>query len=98
MLVSRSGGYAEGTPRHGWDHAEPCLPHAISSRWDSVGRHPLRAARRYHGAVLVTEHQHRLAGHLGRVLPATNPEAVHHLQAEPVLKQAEPRLAERELR
>ena len=30
VLVSRGGGYAEGTPRHGWDHAEPCLPHAIS--------------------------------------------------------------------
>jgi len=26
----RGGGDAEGTPRHGWDHAEPWLPHAIS--------------------------------------------------------------------
>jgi FMN-dependent NADH-azoreductase len=31
VLASRGGGYAEGTPRHGWDHAEPWLPHAISS-------------------------------------------------------------------
>src|ERR1022692_4475044 len=30
VLASRSGGYAEGTPRHGWDHAQPWLPHAIS--------------------------------------------------------------------
>jgi FMN-dependent NADH-azoreductase len=31
VLASRGGGYAEGTPRHGWDHAEPWLPHAISA-------------------------------------------------------------------
>jgi FMN-dependent NADH-azoreductase len=31
VLASRGGGYAEGTPRQGWDHAEPWLPHAISS-------------------------------------------------------------------
>jgi FMN-dependent NADH-azoreductase len=30
VLASRGGGYAEGTPRYGWDHAEPWLPHAIS--------------------------------------------------------------------
>ena len=30
VLASRGGGYTEGTPRHGWDHAEPWLPHAIS--------------------------------------------------------------------
>jgi FMN-dependent NADH-azoreductase len=30
VLASRGGGYAEGTPRHGWNHAEPWLPHAIS--------------------------------------------------------------------
>jgi FMN-dependent NADH-azoreductase len=30
VLASRGGGYNEGTPRHGWDHAEPWLPHAIS--------------------------------------------------------------------
>jgi FMN-dependent NADH-azoreductase len=30
VLASRGGSYAEGTPRHGWDHAEPWLPHAIS--------------------------------------------------------------------
>jgi FMN-dependent NADH-azoreductase len=29
VLASRGGGYAEGTPRHGWDHAEPWLPHAL---------------------------------------------------------------------
>jgi FMN-dependent NADH-azoreductase len=31
VLAARGGGYTEGTPRHGWDHAEPWLPHAISS-------------------------------------------------------------------
>ena len=31
VLASRGGGYAEGTPREGWDHAEPWLPHAILS-------------------------------------------------------------------
>ena len=31
VLASRGGGYGEGTPRNGWDHAEPWLPHAISS-------------------------------------------------------------------
>jgi FMN-dependent NADH-azoreductase len=30
VLASRGGGYTEGTPRHGWDHAEPWLPHAVS--------------------------------------------------------------------
>ncbi len=30
VLASRGGGYAEGTPRYGWDPAEPWLPHAIS--------------------------------------------------------------------
>ncbi len=30
VLASRGGGYAEGTPRHGWDHAESWLPHALS--------------------------------------------------------------------
>jgi FMN-dependent NADH-azoreductase len=30
VLASRGGGYGEGTPRHGWDHAEPWLPHALS--------------------------------------------------------------------
>ncbi|MDX6228679.1 MAG: FMN-dependent NADH-azoreductase [Frankiales bacterium] len=30
VLASRGGGYAEGAPRHGWDHAEPWLPHAVS--------------------------------------------------------------------
>lgn len=30
VLASRGGGYGEGTPREGWDHAEPWLPHAMS--------------------------------------------------------------------
>jgi FMN-dependent NADH-azoreductase len=30
VLASRGGGYAPGTPRDGWDHAEPWLPHGIS--------------------------------------------------------------------
>jgi FMN-dependent NADH-azoreductase len=31
VLASRGGGYGEGTPRSGWDHAQPWLPHAISN-------------------------------------------------------------------
>jgi FMN-dependent NADH-azoreductase len=30
VLASRGGGYSAGTPREGWDHAEPWLPHALS--------------------------------------------------------------------
>jgi FMN-dependent NADH-azoreductase len=30
VLASRGGGYAEGTPRHGWDHAQLWLRHALS--------------------------------------------------------------------
>jgi FMN-dependent NADH-azoreductase len=30
VLASRGGGYGEGTPREGWDHAEPWLPHALA--------------------------------------------------------------------
>jgi FMN-dependent NADH-azoreductase len=30
VLGSRGGGYGEGTPRHGWDHAEPWLVHGVS--------------------------------------------------------------------
>jgi FMN-dependent NADH-azoreductase len=30
VLASRGGGYGEGTPREGWDHASPWLPHGIS--------------------------------------------------------------------
>jgi FMN-dependent NADH-azoreductase len=30
VLASRGGGYGEGTPREGWDHAQPWLSHAIS--------------------------------------------------------------------
>jgi FMN-dependent NADH-azoreductase len=29
VLASRGGGYQQGTPREGWDHAEPWLPHAL---------------------------------------------------------------------
>ena len=30
VLGARGGGYGPGTPRHGWDHAEPWLPHGLS--------------------------------------------------------------------
>ena len=30
VLAARGGGYGPGTPRHGWDHAEPWLPHGLS--------------------------------------------------------------------
>ncbi|GAB3946691.1 FMN-dependent NADH-azoreductase [Micromonospora vulcania] len=30
VLASRGGGYGEGTPRDGWAHAEPWLPHGLS--------------------------------------------------------------------
>jgi FMN-dependent NADH-azoreductase len=30
VLAARGGGYGEGTPREGWDHAEQWLPHGIS--------------------------------------------------------------------
>jgi FMN-dependent NADH-azoreductase len=30
VLASRGGGYNQGTPRHGWDHAEPWLRHALA--------------------------------------------------------------------
>ena len=29
--MSRGGGYGEGTPRHGWDHASPWLVHVLST-------------------------------------------------------------------
>jgi FMN-dependent NADH-azoreductase len=31
VLASRGGGYNEGTPREGWDHAEAWLPHGVAS-------------------------------------------------------------------
>jgi FMN-dependent NADH-azoreductase len=31
VLASRGGGYGPGTPREGWDHAEPWLPHGLSA-------------------------------------------------------------------
>jgi FMN-dependent NADH-azoreductase len=30
VLQARGGGYGEGTPREGWDHARPWLPHGVS--------------------------------------------------------------------
>jgi FMN-dependent NADH-azoreductase len=30
VLHARGGGYADGTPRAGWDHAQPWLPHGLS--------------------------------------------------------------------
>ncbi len=30
VLAARGGGYGPDTPRHGWDHAEPWLPHGLS--------------------------------------------------------------------
>jgi FMN-dependent NADH-azoreductase len=31
VLASRGGGYAPGTPREGWDHAEQWLPHGLAA-------------------------------------------------------------------
>jgi FMN-dependent NADH-azoreductase len=31
VLASRGGGYGAGTPREGWDHAEPWLPHSLAA-------------------------------------------------------------------
>jgi len=31
IIASRGGGYGEGTPRHGWDHASPWLVHVLST-------------------------------------------------------------------
>src|SRR5882757_2031280 len=31
VLASRGGGYNQGTPREGWDHAEAWLPHGVSA-------------------------------------------------------------------
>jgi FMN-dependent NADH-azoreductase len=42
VLAARGGGYSEGTPREGWDHAEEWLPHGLSltalqpTRWISA--------------------------------------------------------------
>jgi FMN-dependent NADH-azoreductase len=30
VLAARGGGYSPGTPREGWDHAEPWLPHGLN--------------------------------------------------------------------
>ncbi|WP_205696306.1 FMN-dependent NADH-azoreductase [Conexibacter sp. SYSU D00693] len=30
VLQARGGGYGPGTPREGWDHAQPWLPHGLS--------------------------------------------------------------------
>jgi FMN-dependent NADH-azoreductase len=31
VLASRGGGYNEGAPRAGWDHAEAWLPHGVAA-------------------------------------------------------------------
>jgi FMN-dependent NADH-azoreductase len=31
VLASRGGGFGPGTPREGWDHAEPWLPHSLAA-------------------------------------------------------------------
>jgi FMN-dependent NADH-azoreductase len=31
VIASRGGGYGAGTPREGWDHAEPWLPHSVTA-------------------------------------------------------------------
>jgi FMN-dependent NADH-azoreductase len=31
VIASRGGGYGAGTPREGWDHAEPWLTHAVAA-------------------------------------------------------------------
>jgi len=31
VVTARGGGYQPGTPRHGWDHREPWLRHALST-------------------------------------------------------------------
>jgi FMN-dependent NADH-azoreductase len=31
VIATRGGGYGPGTPREGWDHAEPWLPHAVAA-------------------------------------------------------------------
>jgi FMN-dependent NADH-azoreductase len=33
VLASRGGGYGPGTPREGWDHAQPWLAHALDQLW-----------------------------------------------------------------
>ncbi len=30
VVTSRGGGYGEGTPREGWDHAQSWIPHGVS--------------------------------------------------------------------
>lgn len=30
VIATRGGGYGPGTPREGWDHAEPWLPHGLA--------------------------------------------------------------------
>jgi FMN-dependent NADH-azoreductase len=30
VIATRGGGYAPGTPRDGWDHAELWLPHGVA--------------------------------------------------------------------
>ncbi|MCW0213733.1 MAG: NAD(P)H-dependent oxidoreductase [Pseudonocardia sp.] len=35
LVVARGGGYAEGTPREGWDHATPYLQRIFSDYWSA---------------------------------------------------------------
>ncbi|HEX3362265.1 MAG TPA: hypothetical protein VHS74_14820 [Solirubrobacterales bacterium] len=36
VLQARGGGYGGGTPREGWDHAQPWLPHGVGELWESA--------------------------------------------------------------
>ena len=57
VLAARGGGYGPGTPREGWDHAEPWLSHALSAtkntrRAERYGSWPMTCAtRRSNGAM-----------------------------------------------
>ena len=51
VLASRGGGYLPGTPREGWDHAEPWLPHALEDdRPRATFHHRRTHPRRYSAA------------------------------------------------
>ena len=43
VLASRGGGYAPGTPREGWDHAEQWLPHGLHLTGSGAALHHRRA-------------------------------------------------------
>ena len=46
VLASRGGGYGTGTPREGWDHAEPWLPHGCRDGPGATLHHRRTDARR----------------------------------------------------